>query len=359
MPNPPLKTPGRGVLENPAGRFESVDYEADGDALDMPVEEEFDHGLQIKTEVFNDNTKSIISVNDSPDVGMDTSLNPYRGCEHGCIYCFARPTHEYLGLSPGLDFETKIFAKHNAPALLEKTFLSRSWEPRPVFMSGATDPYQPIERKLEITRACLEIFAKFRNPVGIITKNHMVTRDLDILSDLARDNAAMVNISITSLDHKLINKMEPRASTPKMRLKAIEALSTAGVPVNVMLGPVLPGLTDHEIPGILKAAAEAGARSAGYTMLRLPYAVKDVFQTWLHEHYPDRAGKVLNRIRDMRGGKLNDSRFESRKRGEGFYAEQIAQIFAVSKNKYGLNRTIHLSSESFCNPYEPQQLSLF
>ncbi len=356
---PPLKTRGRGAMENPAGRFERLDYEADGDALDAPVEEEFECGSQRKTEIYRDATRSIVSTNDSPDVGMDTSLNPYRGCEHGCIYCFARPTHEYLGMSVGLDFETKIFAKPDAPLLLEQKLSSRGWEPRAVFMSGATDPYQPIERRLGITRQCLEVFARFRNPVGIITKNHLVTRDADLLGDLARDNAGMVNMSVTSLERSLARNMEPRASTPPMRLKAIETLAKAGVPVNVMIGPVLPGLTEHEIPAILQSAADAGARSAGFTMLRLPYGVKDIFQTWLREHYPDRADKVLNRVRDVRGGKLNDSTFGDRMRGNGFYAEQIAQIFYASRKKSGLTNPIILSADAFRVPGRAQQMELF
>lgn len=346
-------------MENPVGRFEPMTVELDGDALDMPIEEEFDCGNQRKTELYRDATRSIISTNDSPDVGMDTSLNPYRGCEHGCIYCFARPTHEYLGLSIGLDFETKIFAKPDAPELLEKTMSAPSWKPRPVFMSGATDPYQPTERKLQITRGCLEVFARFRNPVGIITKNHLVTRDADLLGDLAKDNAGMVNMSVTSLDHKLANRMEPRAATPIMRLRAIETLSKAGVPVNVMIGPVLPGLTDHEIPSILEAAANAGARSAGFTMLRLPYGVKDIFQTWLREHYPDKAEKVLNRVRAVRGGKLNDSTFGNRMRGEGFFAEQVAAIFYTARKKHDLTHSIVLSADAFRVPGRAQQLELF
>lgn len=352
------KLHGRGAGDNPAGRFELFHSEADGDALDAYEEAEFILPPP-KTVLYQDTTKSIISVNDSPDVGMDTSLNPYRGCEHGCIYCFARPTHEYLGLSLGLDFETKIFAKTDAPTLLAKSLSSKSWQPRPVFMSGATDPYQPSERKLKITRGCLEVFASFRNPVGIITKNHLVTRDIDILGDLASDDAAMVNMSVTTLDHRLANKMEPRAATPIMRLRAIETLTKAGIPVNIMIGPVLPGLTEHEIPKILQSAADAGAQSAGFTMLRLPYGVKDIFQTWLKEHYPDRLDKVMNRIRDVRDGKLNDSTFGSRMRGRGFYAEQIAQIFYVARQKFGLTRSIRLSSEAFRVPGQAQQLELF
>lgn len=358
-PTPVLKTRGRGAMENPAGRFERFTSEADGDALDLPVEEEFACETPFKTELYKDPTRRIISTNDSPDVGMDTSLNPYRGCEHGCIYCFARPTHEYLGLSVGLDFESKIFVKEDAPRLLEKELSAKSWQPRPIFMSGATDPYQPTERKLQVTRRCLEVFAAFRNPVGIITKNNLVSRDADLLGELAGYGAGMVNMSMTTLDRSLARNMEPRASTPPMRLKAIETLTKAGVPVNVMLGPVLPGLTEHEIPALLQAAADAGAVSAGWTMLRLPYGVKDIFQTWLREYYPDRADKVLNRVKDMRGGKLNDPRFGSRLRGEGFFAEQIGQIFKAARQKAGLTKDIELSAAHFRVPGRAQQLELF
>jgi DNA repair photolyase len=349
---------GRGALENPAGRFEPLQVEADPEGLQPLAEEEDDPLPKLKTQVFRDRSKTIISTNDSPDIGMEATLNPYRGCEHGCIYCYARPTHEYLGLSAGLDFETKIFAKPDAPKLLEEKLSSPGWQPKLIFLSGVTDPYQPIERKLKITRACLEVLVDFRNPCGFITKNSLVTRDIDLLKQLAEINGVTVNLSITTLDRKLVRAMEPRASTPPLRLKAIEQLAAAGIPVNVMIGPVLPGLTEHEIPAILEAAANAGAGSAGYTMLRLPYGVKDLFQTWLKEHYPDRAEKVLNRIRSIRDGKLNDSEFGTRMRGEGFYADQIGQIFDLAKKRYGLTKRAPISTAHFRRNARDRQLSL-
>jgi len=351
---------GRGALENPAGRFETLSVEMDIEAA-MEVDEDGNPIplRQLKTEVFIDKTRNILSSNDSPDIGMDATLNPYRGCEHGCIYCFARPTHEYLGLSAGLDFETKIFAKPHAAKLLEEKLKSPRYEPKVIFMSGVTDPYQPLEKKLKITRSCLEVLADFCHPVSFITKNHLVTRDIDLLSRLAAINAVSVNMSVTTLDRHLCRIMEPRASTPALRLKAIEALAKAGVPVNVMIGPVIPGLTEHEIPAILEAAANAGASSAGYTMLRLPYGVKDLFQTWLHEHYPDRAEKVINRIKSIRDGKLYNSDFGSRMHGEGFYAEQISQVFTLAKKKNGLTRRLPLSTSSFRRDARQPQLSLF
>lgn len=355
----PENIKGRGALENPAGRFEPLQVEADLEGL-VPVEGE--DGFpppKLRTQVYRDKSRSIISTNDSPDIGMDATLNPYRGCEHGCIYCFARPTHEYLGLSAGLDFETKIFAKPDAPKLLEEKLKSRSWKPAVIFMSGVTDPYQPLERKMKITRGCLEVLEDFRNPVSFITKNHLVTRDIDILSRMAALNIVSVNMSVTTLDRDLARRMEPRASTPSMRIKAIEQLSKAGIPVNVMIGPVVPGLTEHEIPAILQAAAESGATSAGYTMLRLPYGVKDLFQAWLHEHFPDRAEKVLNRIRSIRDGKLNDAEFGSRMKGEGFYATQVSQIFDIAKRRYGLTGRAALTTEHFRGHVRDSQYNLF
>ena len=351
---------GRGALENPAGRFEPLQVEADPEGMTPLEGEEDEFGLpKLKTQVFRDKSRSIISTNDSPDLGMEATLNPYRGCEHGCIYCFARPTHEYLGLSLGLDFETKIFAKPDAPKLLEEKLKSRSWKPAVIFMSGVTDPYQPLERKMKITRACLEVLEDFRNPVSFITKNHLVTRDIDILSRMAALNIASVNMSVTTLDRGLARTMEPRASTPSMRIKAISQLSQAGIPVNVMIGPVVPGLTEHEIPNILQEAAEADARTDGYTMVRLAYGVKDLFQTWLQEHFPDRAEKVLNRIRSIRDGKLNDAEFGSRMRGEGFHASQISQLFDMTRKRYGLTRRVSLTTQHFRGHARDAQYNMF
>ncbi|MGH7545805.1 MAG: PA0069 family radical SAM protein, partial [Gemmatimonadota bacterium] len=288
------------------------------------------------------------------------SLNPYRGCEHGCVYCYARPTHEYFGLSAGLDFETKIFVKEDAPELLRKELSSPRWEPQVIVMSGVTDPYQPIERRLAITRRCLEVLEEFRSPVAIITKNHLVTRDIDLLARLAECKAASVTLSITTLDSDLQRVLEPRTCTPARRLLAIRKLADAGVPASVNVAPVIPGLTDHEIPRILEAAVEAGASAAGFTMLRLPYAVKRLFETWLEQHVPDRKGKVLGRIRDVRGGRLNDPRFGSRMRGEGPYAEQIAKLFEVTCRRLGVDRRrVGLSTSAFRRPSEGRQLSLF
>ncbi len=342
---------GRGSAENPANRFEKIEF--------TPSEEEISEGLSPKTTFYKDATKSIISYNDSPDVGFNAGINPYRGCEHGCIYCYARPTHEYFGLSLGLDFETKIFVKEDAPALLRKELSSRKYVPETIVVSGNTDCYQPAERRFKLTRACLEVLLEFRNPAGIITKNYLVTRDIDLLRQFAEWDGIMVAVSVTSLDPEIKRVMEPRTSEPRLRLRAIKELSKAGVPVIVMVAPVVPGLTDHEIPAIIKSAADAGAVSAGFVMLRLPYGVSDIFQAWLGRHFPDRKDKVLNRIRAMRGGKLNSPDFYSRMRGEGIYAEQARDMFTLACKKAGFDSNrIRLSTEHFRKPGGPQ-LELF
>lgn len=292
----------------------------------------------METVYLKDTSRSIISRNDSPDVAFDASLNPYRGCEHGCIYCYARPTHEYLGFSAGLDFESKILVKEDAPQLLRKQLSSRRWDPQVLVMSGVTDLYQPVERRLKVTRRCLEVLSEFRNPVKIITKNHLVTRDIDLLSELARHNAAAVAISITTLDDSLRRVMEPRTSRPLRRLAAIRKLAEAGIPVGVMTAPIIPGLNDHEVPALISAAAEAGARFAGYTVVRLPHAVRPLFEEWLERNRPERKQKVLNRIRSVRGGRLNDPRFGSRMKGEGIFARQIAGLFEISCRKAGIQK---------------------
>lgn len=336
---------GRGAVTNPAGRFELLEIEYDPAEPNAPP-----------TEVFHDTSRQIIARNDSPDIGFDASVNPYRGCEHGCVYCYARPTHEYLGLSAGLDFETKLFAKQDAPELLRKALSARSWDPQIVVMSGVTDPYQPIERKLQLTRKCLEVFAEFRNPVGVITKNDLVTRDIDILADLARYNAVSVRLSITSLDKKLADRMEPRAARPAQRLRAIEMLASAGIRVGVMVAPVVPGLNDHEISGILRAAADAGAVTAGYIVLRLPHGVKDLFADWLEAHCKE---KVLNRVKDTRGGALYDSTYGSRMRGVGEYADQIETMFNIAQRRFGLDQEHPpLSVHHFRNPVGQMELNL-
>jgi DNA repair photolyase len=324
---PPIH--GRGASGNPTNRFEKIHLTAD---------EEWDpaNDLAPGTVLYRDATSSIINYNDSPDVGFEASVNPYRGCEHGCIYCFARPTHEYLGFSSGLDFETRIMVKEDAPELLRKELASRKWKPQVVVMSGVTDCYQPIERKLKITRRCLEVFHDFRNPVAIITKNRLVTRDIDILQQMAEYNGIAVNVSITTLDPTLTPKLEPRAPLPQGRLDAVKELSDAGIPVGIMAAPMIPGLTDHEMPAIIQAAANAGAQWAGYVPVRLPFAIKELFETWLGQHFPERKEKVLGRIRSLRGGRLNDPRFGSRMRGEGIFAEQLESLFALSCRRAGL-----------------------
>lgn len=335
---------GRGAASNPANRFVRIELERDADF--DPAE---DPGPT--TQFYKDETATIIAYNDSPDVGFSASINPYRGCEHGCIYCYARPTHEYLGFSAGLDFESRIMVKEKAPELLRKELSSRKWKPQTLAISGVTDCYQPAERRFQLTRRCLEVLAEFRNPAGIITKNHLVTRDIDVLQDLARHNAAAVFVSITTLDSSLAQKMEPRTSLPQHRLAAVEKLHEAGIPVGVMLAPMIPGLTDHEIPAILDAAVKAGAQYAGFVPVRLPFAVKDLFEKWIELHFPDRKDKVLNRIRAMRGGKLNDPNFGSRMSGEGLFADQMASLFAVAARKAGIaGRRLELSVAAFRVP---------
>ena len=339
---------GRGTGMLSKGRFERVEVEY------APEEEQ-----QVGTELFKDSSRSVLSFNESPDLGMTTSMNPYRGCEHGCIYCYARPTHEYLGFSAGLDFETKIFAKMEAPLLLRKALKAKSWKPQTIMMSGITDCYQPMERKLKLTRQCLEVLAEFRNPAVIITKNQLVTRDLDLLTELAKYSCIHVVVSITTLDKELARKMEPRASAPQQRLKTFRMLSEAGIPVSVNMAPVVPGLTDCEIPAVLEASAKAGALNAHYVMLRLPYGVKDLFENWLEEHYPLRKQKVLNHIRGVRGGKLYDANFDQRMTGSGVYAEHIAQMFERYRKQYGLvKRGNPLSTEHFRKAAVGGQLSL-
>ncbi|OGQ80670.1 MAG: radical SAM protein [Deltaproteobacteria bacterium RIFCSPLOWO2_12_FULL_60_19] len=349
-----MKTPsplrGRGSASNPKNRFESLERVSEpmhADEVSSPA-----------TQFLPDHSKSLIAYNDSPDVGFDASINPYRGCEHGCVYCYARPTHEYLGFSAGLDFETKIMVKGDAPQLLRKELSSPKWKPRVLAMSGVTDCYQPVEKKLELTRRCLEVLLEFRNPVTIVSKNYLVTRDIDILSELARHQCAAVFVSLTTLDEKLSGLMEPRASRPVRRLAAIEALARASIPVGFLLAPMIPGLTDSEAPAIAQAAAGAGARFAGYVALRLPHGVKELFENWLEQHYPGKKDKILNRLRAVRSGKLNDPRFHSRMKGEGIFAEQMAELFRVACKKTGIHeRAPRLSTEQFRRPTE--QLSLF
>jgi DNA repair photolyase len=348
----PSPLPGRGASHNPPNRFERLHVEPDPDA---PPEER----PHPRTEFFFDASESIITENDSPDIPYTFGLNPYRGCEHGCAYCFARPYHEYLGWSSGLDFETKIMVKLRAPELLRRELSSPRWKPDSITMSGATDCYQPAERQFRVTRGCLEICAEFRQPISIVTKNALVARDRDVLGDLARDRCAAVYLSITTLDTALAGKLEPRASRPAARLRAIRELTDAGVPVGVMVAPMIPGLTDHEMPAILAAAAAAGAKRAGYIILRLPHAVKDIFQQWLDDHAPTKKARILDRVREIRGGKLNVSEWGKRLRGEGIFADQIRDLFAITARRHGLNQErFNLSTAHFRRPGDGQ-LTLF
>jgi DNA repair photolyase len=342
---------GRGTGANPPGRFEKIECVPDPDLMDLPEEDR----PSPKTHFLRDTTRTAITENDSPDVGFSFSVNPYRGCEHGCIYCYARPTHEFLGFSAGLDFETRILVKTDVARLLREELSHKRWNPAVIAMSGVTDCYQPAERQFKLTRACLEVLAEFRNPVAIITKSHLVTRDIDVLGELARANAAAVNVSVTSLDDDLAAALEPRAARPRHRLDAISRLAEAGIPVGVMVAPVIPGLTDHEMPSILRAAKDAGAQWAHFVTVRLPYGVKDLVERWLEEHRPERKDKVLGRVRETRGGKLNDPRFGSRMKGEGVYAEQLRQVFQLHARRLGLDGGgPDLSTAGF----QRQQLSL-
>jgi DNA repair photolyase len=313
----------------------------------------------LQTQFFADSSKSIIAYNDSPDVGFDASVNPYRGCEHGCVYCYARPTHEYLGFSAGLDFETKIMVKDDAPELLRKQLSSGAWKPQLVALSGNTDCYQPVEKQKQLTRRCLEVLLEFRNPVVIITKSHLVTRDVDILSELARYDCVGVTLSLTTLDHKLSSLLEPRASRPARRLAAIKILADAGVAVGYLQAPMIPGLTDSEAPAIASAAAKAGATFSGYVALRLPFAVKALFEQWLDQHYPEKKQKILNRVREIRNGRLNDPNFKTRMRGQGIYAEEMAKLFQLAQKKSGITRRWpKLTTENFRRPAR-DQMTLF
>jgi DNA repair photolyase len=344
---------GRGTHWNPPNRFERLHIDRSGwlDPDDPPPQ----------TVLLNDTTRSILAENGSPDVGFDVGLNPYRGCSHGCSYCYARPTHEYLGYSAGLDFETRIAVKREAPTLLREALASRRWRPRVIGLSGNTDAYQPVERRLRITRRCLEVLAEFRNPVSIITKSYLVTRDRDLLQELAEHQAVAVVLSITTLRNELHRSLEPRAATPARRLGAIRVLADAGIPVGVNVAPIIPGLTDHEVPEILEEAAAAGASFAGKILLRLPWAVKEIFAEWLERHVPDRKDKVLNRVREMHGGRLYDARYGVRGRGDGPWADQLTKLFDVSVRRLGLNRPPALSAASYRVPASARgaQMDLF
>jgi DNA repair photolyase len=355
---------GRGAGLNPGNRFESVRLHVLGEHLDQIIAEDPDQsGRQIVTHVYRDTTRTIINYVDpkvSPELSFMWTVNCYRGCEHGCIYCFARPYHEFLGFSSGIDFETKIVAKVDAPRLLEEELASPSWQPDNIVMSVATDGWQPVEAKLRLTRGCLEVMARCRQPASLITKNRLILRDLDLIQELAHHNAVHVSVSLTTLDTKLAAKMEPRASSPADRLHTIRELARAGVPVTVMTAPIIPALNDREIPQLLEAAADAGAKSAGYVLLRLPHQIKALFLDWLARNFPERAGHVETLIRGARGGKLYDATHGVRMRGEGPVAEQIGRVFKVFRRRYGLDGSLpEYNREAFRRPSVGGQMRLF
>ena len=367
-PTPTLPARGRGAATlNPQNRFEKLSLHVLGEHLDDQVREDQESGRgsalkQVPTTILHDDSRTIINrVVDSPDIGFDWTINPYRGCEHGCIYCYARPTHEYLGFSCGLDFETKIMAKHDGPEMLRRELASPKWRPETIVFSGVTDCYQPIEATLQITRRLLEVCAEFRQPVSIITKNHLVTRDIDVLRELAAHNAVRVNLSLTTLDKDLARSMEPRASSPRDRLAAVHALRVAGIPVGVMTAPIIPGLNDREIPSLLEACKEAGAQSAGWVMMRLPYQLKALFLEWLQRELPEKAQRIEHLIREVRGGNLSDPRFGTRMRGEGATAAIIKKLFDVHATRMGLKKPLPpLSAKAFRRPLrEGDQMALF
>ena len=328
-----LARKGRGAVSNLAHRFESVQRSVDPEALPADDEEL----PPLATSVTFETARSIITRNDSPDLGFDRSINPYRGCEHGCVYCYARPTHSYLNLSPGLDFETRLVAKRNAAELLRKELAAPSYRPDLIMVGVNTDAYQPIERELRITRGILEVLTAARHPFGLVTKSSMVERDLDLIGEMAALQLASVSISITTLDAKLSRILEPRAASPQRRLRTVRALAAAGVPVRVNLAPVIPFINEPEIEAIVDAAADAGARNAHYTVVRLPWEVSPLFEEWLQAHFPERAQRVMNRIREMRGGRNYDAEFGRRMTGEGTWAQLIAQRFRRASARHGFS----------------------
>ena len=352
---------GRGALSNAVGRYETQKRVLVDDGWDDGWRDEDGAPPPLRTEVIVDATRTIIARNKSPDISFDRSINPYRGCEHGCIYCFARPTHAYLGMSPGIDFESRLFAKPNAAALLAKELSAPGYVPRTMAIGTNTDPYQPIEKKMRIMRSILEVLRDFRHPVGIVTKSPLVMRDVDILSEMARDGLARVALSVTTLDRRLARSMEPRAGTPQRRLAAIKALSEAGIPTGVMFAPAIPALNDGEMEAVLAAAVEHGATSAGYVLLRLPLEIKDLFREWLETNEPGRAKHVMSLIRSMRGGKDYDAQWSTRMKGTGPYAEVMARRFHMAVKRLGLNTDRRpLTLAKFLKPPRTgDQLSLF
>jgi DNA repair photolyase len=341
---------GRGATFNPKVRFESAELDPFDDGWGSLAQAR-DDDPPPRTEVSPDASRSVIVRNTSPDIPFDRSINPYRGCEHGCVYCYARPTHAYLGLSPGLDFETRLLAKYDAATLLERELAKPGYRCQPIALGTNTDPYQPVERRLEITRGILAVLARCRHPATIVTKSAAVVRDLDLLVPMARQDLVRVAISVTTLDRDLARRLEPRAAAPQRRLEAIKRLCDAGVPVGVMVAPIIPALTDHEIERIMDAAVAAGAGSAGYVLLRLPHEVKELFERWLETHAPERAAHVLSLVRQCRGGRLYDATFGRRMRGEGPYAELIGRRFASAKRRLGLTtETRSLRTDLFAPP---------
>src|SRR6516162_7611856 len=358
MPVPSGAARGRGAKSNAAGRFESLSHEAFDDGWTTLDEEP----APLRTEVTAERANTIIARNDSPDVGFDRSINPYRGCEHGCIYCYARPSHAFIGLSPGLDFESRLFYKPEAAALLATELKKRGYSCQPIALGSNTDPYQPVERRLRITRSILEVLRDFRHPVTIVSKAALIQRDIDILAEMAKDRLATVTISVTTLDHRLARRMEPRASTPERRLETIAALAAAGVPTGVLAAPMIPALNDNEMEQILERARTAGARSAGYTLLRLPLELKSLFKEWLEEHFPDKAAHVLSLVAQAHGGRLYDSTWSKRMTGTGPYAEMLRLRFDRACRKLGLNQrtTKPLDTTRFQPPPQKgDQLALF
>ncbi len=349
---------GRGAQANPPNRFERISIDDDFEHLDP---EDADAPLPtLRTEYFDDDSRSIVSENDSPDIPFRYSVNPYRGCAHGCSYCYARPTHEYLGLGAGIDFESRILVKRRAPELLRQWLARDKWQCEPIMLSGVTDCYQPAERHFRLTRGCLEVALAARQPVCIVTKNALVTRDLDLLSEMARLNIVHVNLSVTSLDAPLARVMEPRTSSPAVRLRAIRELSAAGIPTGVLVAPVIPGLNDVEIPAILSEVSAAGARWAGYVLLRLPLAVRPVFQDWLARAVPSKQRRIESMIRSTRGGKLNSAKFGDRMKGSGFAADQIRATFKLFARRNHLDgKHPPLDTSLFRSRLDAAQLRLF
>lgn len=350
---------GRGAQLNPANRFDRLSLEVLDEHLEHAASECPD-GTQVATEVYEDASRSIVNPVDSPDLSFKWTINPYRGCEHGCVYCYARPTHEQLGFSSGLEFETKIVAKSNAPDLLRKALAKRTWRGEPIVMSGVTDPYQPVESKLRITRGCLEVMAEANQCVGLVTKSRLILRDLDLLAPMAERGLVRAAVSVTSLDNSLSSKMEPRAASPRDRLWTIRRLASAGIPVTVMVAPVVPGLNDRETPHILEAAADAGATNAAFILLRLPHQNRELFDDWLEHEFPDRREHVLSLMRSAHGGDLYDSSFGKRQRGSGAYAKQIGYTFRLFARRYGLDRpTPPYNTTLLRKPAVDNQLPLF